>query len=102
MCAIQVPVLKISTSADGKTTFLTESLTITNFLGDFNQDLLPADRANDIKQLLNELHDINYFSLTYTHKPQRASDMERAVHNVLADPRISSRHREALYYKLDV
>lgn len=58
--------------------------------------------SNEIGSLLGELHAINFFSLTYTHKPQRASDMENAVEKRLSDPNISARYRKALQFKRDM
>ncbi|KAJ9608654.1 hypothetical protein H2200_006425 [Cladophialophora chaetospira] len=95
-----VPVLKGSKSQ--LEAALTESLEITYFLAEQYPSLFPNRQIDQIKTLLAELHDINYFSLTYTHKPQRAADMENAVHQVLADPKISNHYRSALEYKLKV
>ena len=80
---------------------LIESLDITQFLGEWCPNLFAANRAM-IFELLYELHRINFFSLTYTHKPQRASDMESAVLTVLSDRKISHRYREALNHKLEL
>lgn len=96
---LQVPVLK---SSDSLSVTLTESLDITNLLAIHYPSLCPASLAGQIKILLAELHDINYFSLTYTHKPQRAVDMEDSVHQALTGPNVSERYRKALEYKLEV
>lgn len=81
---------------------LTESLDITYFLAEHYPGLCPERHIDQIKSLLAELHDINYFSLTYTHKPQRAADMEGAVIKVLAKSDLSEHYRKALEYKLEM
>ena len=88
MLVIQTP--------DDPRTIIPESIDITYCLGGPCPNLFPEDHVEQVKQLLEELHEINYFSLTYTHAPQRASDMEGSVLNVLSKPDISSRYREAL------
>ncbi|OAP60325.1 hypothetical protein AYL99_05327 [Fonsecaea erecta] len=93
-----VPVL----SGPKTSQILTESVDITYFLAGRFPSLCPPHLAEPIRRLLAELHDINYFSLTYTRKPQRASDMENAVLTRLADPEISTRWRKALEFKLEV
>lgn len=106
LITLQVPVLVSTSPANHHRRLkspLTESLDITAFLGEhYYPTLYPPPFATQIKSLLAELHDIGYFSLTYTHKPQRAMDMEHSVHNVLADTQISARYRRALEGKLDV
>jgi glutathione S-transferase len=94
----QVPVL----SSPVLKTPISESVDITYFLAERVPALCPPHLSLQIRQLLAELHDINYFSLTYTHKPQRASDMENSVLTLLSDLAISDRWREALKFKLDV
>ena len=81
---------------------LSESLDIAYFLAEHCPTLRPPHLTEQIEKLLTELHDINYFSLTYTHKPQRAADMENSVHKVLAGSDISERYRKALEFKLEV
>lgn len=100
--ALQVPVLSGPRSSKVLETPISESVDITYFLAKHFPSLCPPHLSKQIRRLLAELHDINYFSLTYTHKPQRASDMENSVLKLLSDPAISSRWREALKFKLDV
>jgi glutathione S-transferase len=94
----QVPVLSFPVLK----TPISESVNITYFLAERVPALCPSHLSRQIRHLLAELHDINYFSLTYTHKPQRASDMENSVLTLLSDPATSDRWREALKFKLDV
>ena len=81
---------------------ITESLDITYYLLRFYPDLSPFHISGEIRKLLDELHRINYFSLTYTRRPDRASAMLNAVEERLADPTISERYRNALKYKREV
>lgn len=79
-----------------------ESLDITYYFGEFYPTLFPSHLNEEIKDLLHELHSINYFSLTYTHKPQRASDMMSQVTSLLSQEEISERYRKALEFKRKV
>lgn len=81
---------------------ITESLEITQFLGQFCPELYPKHLSDSITSLMDELHQITYFSLTYTKSPQRASHMENGVKKLLSDPDISDRYRKALEFKLRV
>ena len=81
---------------------LTESLDITYHFRPCSEALWPAEKVDQMQNLLHELHEINYFALTYTHKPQRPIDMENAVLRRLEDREITPRHREALKYKLEM
>ncbi|EXJ65707.1 uncharacterized protein A1O5_11234 [Cladophialophora psammophila CBS 110553] len=96
-----VPVLTSSNPQRLKTP-LSESVDITYFLAEYFPTLCPPHLASQITSLLSELHDINYFSLTYTDKPHRAVDMENSVQKVLARSDISERYRKALELKLEV
>ena len=80
----------------------TESLDITNMLGRYFPSLYPQHLSPVISSLLDELHQITYFSLTYEKSPHRATDMENAVMRLLADTNISDRHRQALEFKMSV
>ncbi|KAH8814838.1 hypothetical protein F5884DRAFT_841009 [Xylogone sp. PMI_703] len=79
-----------------------ESLDITYYLGEFYPNLSPPHLNEQIRDLLDDLHRINYFSLTYTHRPQRASDMMSQVTRLLAQEGISERYRKALEFKRGV
>ncbi|OQV04058.1 Glutathione S-transferase, domain-containing protein [Cladophialophora immunda] len=97
-----VPVLLGPSSSKALKKPLTESVDITYFLAQRFPSLCPPHLSPQIQRLMAELHDINYFSLTYTHKPQRAADMENSVLKLLSDPTISPRWRQALEFKLEV
>ncbi|KAJ4535526.1 hypothetical protein HRR80_006004 [Exophiala dermatitidis] len=93
-----VPVLTIP----GAEAPLAESLDITYLLAQHYPFLIPRELSDEIKSLLAELHNINYFSLSYTHKPQRAEDMVSNIQKRLDDPDVSDRWRRALEYKLEM
>ncbi|KIM96717.1 hypothetical protein OIDMADRAFT_182909 [Oidiodendron maius Zn] len=95
-----VPVLTLPNNIRGRN--ITDSIDITAYFGKYYPCLYPMEFSNEIGSLLGELHAINFFSLTYTHKPQRASDMENAVEKRLSDPNISARYRKALQFKRDI
>lgn len=94
-----VPVLTGSTLPKS----LTDSLDITIFLAErYLPILVPTHLSDQIRPLLDELHDINYFSLTYTNKEDRVAEMQGALRGACSDPNISDRHRKALEDKLEV
>ncbi|KIX09698.1 uncharacterized protein Z518_00779 [Rhinocladiella mackenziei CBS 650.93] len=75
---------------------------MTQYLHEYYPSLYPSHLAVQINKLLAQLHEINYFSLTYTRRPDRASDMLNAVEKRLADPGISKKYRTALEHKRKV
>lgn len=84
-------------------TSLTDSLDITIFLAErYLPTLMPAHLVDQIRSLLDEVHDINYFSLTYTHKEDLVLEMENAMKEACALPNMTDRHRRALESKLEV
>jgi hypothetical protein len=64
--------------------------------------LAPKSHYGDTMRLLQELHSINYFSLTFSTKPQVAASLEGGVLELLEHGDITDRHREVLKYKLEV
>ncbi|KEF60676.1 uncharacterized protein A1O9_02237 [Exophiala aquamarina CBS 119918] len=82
---------------------LTDSLDITVFLAErYLPTLMPTHIADQSRSLLEEIHDINYFSLTYTHKEHRVAEMQDAMKAACSNPDMSDRHRKALEDKLQV
>ena len=71
-------------------------------VSNFRPTMCPPKIADKIVELLAKLHMINYFSLTYTNRPQRSVDMLNGVEALLADPNISDRYRRALEFKREV
>ncbi|KUL87831.1 hypothetical protein ZTR_03134 [Talaromyces verruculosus] len=95
----QVPVLTHPTELSAP---MPDSLAITMFLADRYPSLIPPTHGEQIHQLLNDLHSINYFSLSFPGRPQVASGFKAAVLKRLDRPGISQRYLTALKYKLEV
>jgi len=79
-----------------------ESLDITYYIAEHYLSLLLEEKKDQIIELLRELHDINYFSLSFGNKPAAANAQKAAVEEKLARPGISEQYRKALEYKLTV
>jgi glutathione S-transferase len=79
-----------------------ESLDITTYIMERYPTLAPKSHYGDTMRLLQELHSINYFSLTFSTKPQVAASLEGGVLELLEHGDITDRHREALKYKLEM
>jgi hypothetical protein len=79
-----------------------DSLKQTYFLAERYPSLIPAAHDAQIRQLLRDLHALNYFSLSFPGRPHIAKGFEAAVLRRLEDPDISERYRKALEFKLNV
>lgn len=78
-----------------------DSLDITLYIAERYPDLMPQSHKDEIIHLLQELHSINYFSLSFSGKPEIANAVLRdPVLQLLERPDISERYRDALRYKL--
>lgn len=73
-----------------------ESLDITYYIAKQYPSLLPDSRVDQIVELLNELHDINFFALTFGSTPVVPTAKKVAVEEKLAQPGISEKYRQAL------
>lgn len=96
--AIKVPVLVPTTS----TKSLPETLAITRYFAQSYPSMIPACFEEQINALLEDLHDINFFTLTFSERPGVARNFKTSVQNILAKDDISDRYREALKSKLEV
>jgi glutathione S-transferase len=94
----EVPVL-IHPNTGPKHKPMPDSLKITRFFASKYPDLMPAEHADELERYLDELHNLNYFSLSFGHRPEMAHNFEDALKARLADPSISDRHRSALEHK---
>lgn len=93
-----VPVLAANTREES----LTDSLDITVFLAErYLPPLTPAHLADQIRRLRNEVHDMNYFSLTHTRKEHRVAEMQGAMKAAFSNPHLWDRHRRALEANLE-
>lgn len=81
-----------------------DSLDITLFIAKRYPDQLPESHHEGITALLDELHGLNYFSLSLAEfgGPRVAAGLAAAVEKLLQDPDISDRYRTALEFKRDV
>lgn len=61
---------------------------------------MPPEHEPRIRQLLIDLHALNYFSLSFPDRPQVAHGIKVAIIRRLESPGISERYRKALEYKL--
>jgi hypothetical protein len=62
----------------------------------------PSEHAATIKNLLEEIHSLNYFALSFPDRPQIADKLVSTVEERLARSDLSPKYREALAYKLSV
>jgi hypothetical protein len=76
-----------------------DSLQITLFLSQYYPRMIPASRNDEVATLLAELHAINYYSLTFSGKPETVEGIDKAVEQRL-EGNISDRYRQALKFKL--
>jgi glutathione S-transferase len=76
-----------------------ESLDITYYIAKQYPSLLPENHKDQIVELLNELHNINFFALTFGSTPTVSTDKKVAVEEKLAQARISEKYRQALENK---
>ena len=79
---------------------ITDSLDITFYACERYPSLRPAEHREEIDRLLRELHDINFFSLSFTRRPQMATGFAKGVQEKMDRSDISPQYRSALEYKL--
>jgi hypothetical protein len=77
-----------------------DSLEMTFYMASRYPDLIPRAHEVQIRQLLIDLHALNYFSLSFPGRPAVAQGFKDAVLRRLAGPDVSDRYRKALEYKL--
>ncbi|KPI36525.1 uncharacterized protein AB675_4437 [Cyphellophora attinorum] len=94
----QVPVLT-STELPSP---IADSLLITKYLMDRWPCLSPPEHAAMIENLLDEIHTLNYFALSFPDRPQIADKLVSTVEERLARSNLSLKYGEALAYKLSV
>jgi hypothetical protein len=95
----QVPVL---TNPDILPKPLADSQDITLYITERFPRLLPRDLQDEILKGLAHLHEINYFTLTFTDKPNLMASLRSIAERDLADSNSSTRYKRALEYKLEV
>lgn len=92
----EVPVLGLPAPAKP----MPESLDITYYFAQRYPDLLPSAHEHEIKHLLSKLHDINFYSLTFTGKPQVPKGAVEKMQGMLKQEGISERYQKALEWKI--
>lgn len=86
---------------DGLEQPIADSLEITHYLAGLFPDLIPSDHRADIVRLLEDLHALNFFSLSYDGQRAMTQKNVAIIQEKMAGD-ISSRYQSALAYKLEV
>lgn len=95
----QVPVL---TNKNLLAQPMPESVEISLYISEWYPSLLPPSHKKDIRQLIEELHDINYGVLTFGTGSRHPTILLQRVEDLMKAPDTSARYRKALQYKFDV
>jgi hypothetical protein len=74
---------------------------ITKYFAERYPELIPSGHEDEIDRYLRDLHYINYFSLSFTAKPQVMQPITAKIHKLMGEKN-SPRYRKALEYKLSV
>ena len=82
-----------------ETTIIPDSVEITKYLSESYPALIPSSHQKEIHALLEKLHSINFFALTYAGKPETQEKAKAFLEQKLRSD-ISQRYREAIEYKL--
>lgn len=69
------------------------------YFADFYPGLAPSAYEAEIRRLLGELHSINFYSLTFTGKPEGTLAAKKNLNERLKE-NISDRYRAAIEHKL--
>ena len=72
-----------------------DSLKITLYLAKYYPAMMPESHHDEISALLSDLHGINYYSLTFTGKPETIQGIQAALRKQL-DQNITDRYRKAM------
>lgn len=82
---------------------IADSVDITHYLAALYPSLIPPTHAYLVTQLLQELHNLNFFSLSFANKPPLAQGYKAGVLRLKGEAgELSERYRKALEYKLVV
>ncbi len=90
--------MPVIATVDG-TAIVPDSLDITKYLSEFYPSLIPSSHQSEIYALLERLHSINFFALTYAGKPE-SQENSKALLQAKLRSQISDRYREAIERKL--
>lgn len=97
----EVPVLVSAGSGIAPSEPMPDSMAITYFLASRYPSLLPEPHENEIKTRLEELHHVNFFSLTFTGKPEVQRRNIASLQSRLDDEDASERYRKILEDKIE-
>lgn len=78
---------------------LPDSLEITFYLTELFPDLMPSAHKEDVIRSLKELHDLNFFSLSYEGHHAMTQGVVGAIRSKMQGE-VSQRYKDALNYKL--
>ena len=76
-----------------------ESVDITYYMAERYPALLPTDHEQDIKKFISKLHEINFFSLTFTGQPKVPQSWKKILQDEL-DSSPSERYRKSINHKM--
>jgi hypothetical protein len=93
---LEIPVL---TDAIGKEFTMPDSLDMTLFIALNYPDLAPISHKWQIKQFLTDLHELNYFSLSFSARPVVGLATLKKVEDRLMNTNISDVYRKLLESK---
>ena len=79
---------------------LNQTSKISTYIAERHPSLLPQEFAAEIVQLINKMHELNFFTLSFRGSPTLASGFADAALKRLDDKSISDEYRKALKYKL--
>ena len=95
----EVPVLVPSSRDTGGLGPIPDSVDITYFFASRYPSLVPKEHERDVKKLLADLHDINFFSLTFTGKPEMQQKNIASLQKTMEGD-VSERYRNAIEHKI--
>ncbi|KAF2105144.1 hypothetical protein NA57DRAFT_30050 [Rhizodiscina lignyota] len=95
----QVPVLGSDVAFEFP---MSQTTSISEYIAARYPELLPAEHAAKIHEMVHKMHEMNFFTLSFKGSPKLASGFADAALSRLADKTISKRYRKALEYKLEI
>ncbi|KAM0247751.1 hypothetical protein ACHAQJ_009712 [Trichoderma viride] len=78
-----------------------DSVKITYYLASLFPSLMPPSHADMISSLLEKIHDINFFTITFTGRSDIANSIEEKILRLM-DSDVSPQYQKALQYKLEI
>lgn len=81
---------------------MADSREITKYLAAFFPDLAPDSVKERVFDTIDQLHGINFFSLSFTNNAKYPQMTIEKLDDLIQDPLTSETYRKALQYKKDV